>query len=437
MRFFPRASALAASRCSVAALLIAVLGLLPTAAFAEYKLQSGDTLEISVASVPGFKERLLIGMDGKISLPLAGQIKVDDLSLAAASAKIAGDLSNKIYRQPGADGREIDFLIVPEDVVVRVAEYRPIYVSGDVAKPGEYAFRPGMTVRQALAGAGGLTPSGVTNPYLETADLRAEYESLGTEFAREQARAWRVRSELGEPGGKLSDQQVPIATGVSHRIMKVETAQLDARIADRQKDMAFLQSAIAKADLQLSTLAEKQKADQQGHHADLSDLAKIRELYDHGLATVTRLSDARRANLLSSDQLLQTVLDMSNIERQRGDYVRQLAKVDDQNRIDDLKELQDTDLRLAQITARLKSIREKLAYLGLMKSQLMQGPGRQPVVRLYRGNDKGTRPIASADQDLDLALAPGDVVEVSLRNDRVAQGLLTPSENMVAAAGAP
>ncbi len=97
--------------------------------------------------------------------------------------------------------------------------------------------------------------------------------------------------------------------------MKTENDQYEARITERQKDTAFLQAVIAKANLQLNTLDKKKKGDEEGNHADLSDFEKVRELYRHGLATLMRLSEARRMALLSSDQLLQTVVDMSNIDR--------------------------------------------------------------------------------------------------------------------------
>src|SRR6266568_4316556 len=88
--------------------------------------------------------------------------------------------------------------------------------------------------------------------------------------------------------------------------MKTENDQYEARITERQKDTAFLQAVIAKANLQLNTLAKKKKGDEEGNHADLSDFEKVRELYRHGLATLMRLSEARRMALLSSDQLLQS-----------------------------------------------------------------------------------------------------------------------------------
>ena len=92
----------------------------------------------------------------------------------------------------------IDIVVIdPEEITVDIAEYRPVYVSGDVSKPGELAFRLGMTVRQAVALAGGydlLRFRADRDPIMQVADLRSEYETLWTEFGRAQVRIWRVRS---------------------------------------------------------------------------------------------------------------------------------------------------------------------------------------------------------------------------------------------------
>ena len=49
------------------------------------------------------------------------------------------------------------------------------------------------------------------------------------------------------------------------------------------------------------------------------------------------------------------MVQISNTERQRGDYIRQLEKIDSQSRIDAWRELQDANLRLSQIAARVES----------------------------------------------------------------------------------
>ena len=91
-------------------------------------------------------------------------------------------------------------MIGADEVTTTVAEYRPIYINGDVSKPGEYPYRPAITARQLVAVAGGydIMRIRMNNPYLESADLRSEYGSLWTELAKEQARMWRIKNELGD-----------------------------------------------------------------------------------------------------------------------------------------------------------------------------------------------------------------------------------------------
>ena len=407
----------------LAALLVVGFGSAACPAFAEYKLQPGDTLEISVMSIQGLKQRALIGMEGEISLPLDGQIKVSGLTVAAAGARIAQRLANKVFLQPGADGRDISHLILPDEVAVTVAEYRPVYVNGDVAKPGEYAYRPGMTVRQAIAVAGGygLTRLGMVDPNMQTADLQAEHETLSTQLAREQAQAWRLRSELGALGSDPAAKPAPapVPTPASQLFMKGETQQYEARIADREQDATFLRTAIDKASLQLKVLAEKKKEIETGNRADVADFDKLKDLSSRGLTTAMRLSETRRLALLSSDELRQTIVDMSNIERQRSDYVRQLDKLNGQIRVDDLKELENSEMRIAEITARLRSVEAKMTYVGMMRSQLADTKAARPTISVHRVGENGTKDLAAGDNDL--PLAPGDIVDVTLPNDRSAK----------------
>ena len=75
---------------------------------------------------------------------MVGQVKAGGLT--------ARDVENNI-RTALADG----YLNDPR-VAVEITTYRPFYIVGEVQKPGEYQFRPGMTVLQAISSAGGLTP---------------------------------------------------------------------------------------------------------------------------------------------------------------------------------------------------------------------------------------------------------------------------------------
>src|SRR5437879_5782330 len=166
----------------------------------EYRLDVGDVLEISVAGVPDLRQRVPVQLDGSISYPLLGTFGVAGLPPSEVRAKIQAILPTKVFRQRMPDGRENVVVIEADQVTVSVVEYRPIYVNGDVSKPGEQTYRPLMTVRQAVALSGGydLMRFRANNPFLEAADFRSEYESLWTEFAKEQSHIWRLKAELGD-----------------------------------------------------------------------------------------------------------------------------------------------------------------------------------------------------------------------------------------------
>ncbi|WLA67671.1 polysaccharide biosynthesis/export family protein [Bradyrhizobium diazoefficiens] len=157
-----------------------------TQAKAEYRVNVGDVLEVAVAGVPELRHRAPVQIDGSISLPLVGMLPVAGLPLSQIRTKVGEVLTSKIFRQRTSEGREVVVVIDANEVTTIVAEYRPIYVNGDVSKPGEYPYRPATTARQLVAMAGGydIRRIRMNNPYLESADLRSEYGSLWTEFAK-------------------------------------------------------------------------------------------------------------------------------------------------------------------------------------------------------------------------------------------------------------
>src|SRR5918993_830109 len=335
--------------------LAALLLLSPASAWSAYKLQPGDILEISITGAPELKQRSPVGLEGDVLIPLAGQMEVRGLTVAEAREKIIRTLTNKIYQQRTPDGREVAQLILPDAIMVSVADYRPVYLNGDVSKPGEQPFRPGMTVRHAVAVAGGYDALQMRGQNLlyQRVDLRADYESLWTEFAREQVRIWRLRTELNyRDAENPKNKKIPISPDVLDQLIKTEEEQLKARNVDRQKERAHLESSIKGANAQLEVLAEKKK-NEEAVQADAADFEKVRELFQKGMTATTRLSEARRAAVLSSTQMLQTVVEITNIERQRGEFARLLDKLDSQARMDLLKELQDANLRLEQILTRI------------------------------------------------------------------------------------
>ena len=403
-------------RCIKWALAALGLTISITQANAEYRVNVGDVLEVAVAGVPDLRHRAPVQVDGNISLPLAGTLPVAGLPLQQIRAKIGAAMASKTFRQRTSDGREVVIVIDADEVTAIVAEYRPLYVNGDVSKPGEYAYRPAMTARQLVAVAGGydIMRIRMNNPYLESADLRSEYGSLWTELAREQARMWRIKTELGEATqfnpGILTD--VPIARSAISEIVNAETEYLKTKQSDHQQEKEFLQRGVRQGDDEVSVLSEQKKKEEEGFQSDLEELQKASDLYGKGALTSPRVTDARRAVLLSSTRRLQTSALLMQVKKQQDELTRKLVKLDDQRRLDLLRELQDTSVKLNQNREKLQSVAEKLQYTAMVRSQLARGAGTKAEIAIIRKGEKGQERIVASE---DTELQPGDAVEVSLR----------------------
>jgi polysaccharide export outer membrane protein len=384
---------------------------------AEYRLHAGDVIEISVARIPELKQRVPVQTNGTISYPLMGTISVANASAAEVQAKVQALLAAKVFRQRMSDGRESPVTIDPDEVTATVVEYRPIYVNGDVAKPGEQVYRPLMTARQAIALSGGydVMRLRMSNPILETADLRGEYEALWTEYAKEQAHVWRLKQELGQEV-KLDEKallDVPIARSTALAIVNVAAQTLKTDLANEQAERTFLQHGITLANEQIRILSEQEKTEDAGAKADIEELERAKELFNRGTSSIVRVTDARRAMLLSSTRKLQTTAQLMQTRRQSDDLSRQIERLDSQRRSELLRELQDATVTITKIHIKLQSTGEKLQYTRLAKSQLTRGLGTKPAITIVRNGSKGPENLIANE---DFELEPGDVVEVALRD---------------------
>ncbi len=113
------------------------------AASADYRLTPGDKLRVEVYKDAQLSQSLQIRPDGKVTLPLLGDIVAIDLTPIQLRDRIATGLKEYVTNPV---------------VTVIVVEASPlmIYVMGEVMQPGSIPMRGQMTVLQALAMAGGF-----------------------------------------------------------------------------------------------------------------------------------------------------------------------------------------------------------------------------------------------------------------------------------------
>jgi polysaccharide export outer membrane protein len=126
-----------------------------------YVLGPNDRVRLKVYGEPDIAGEYEIDSTGQVSIPLAGHIKASGLTTRELERSISSALSKGIVRDPRVN--------------VEVALYRPYYILGEVKKGGEYPYRLGLTVMDAIASAGGFTYRANENKvYLRRAGSTAE-----------------------------------------------------------------------------------------------------------------------------------------------------------------------------------------------------------------------------------------------------------------------
>jgi protein involved in polysaccharide export with SLBB domain len=110
----------------------------------DYRLGPEDKVKVTVFGETDLSGEFLVDSSGVLAAPFVGQITVKGLTLRQFEAAYAAKLRDaQILRDPR--------------VSAEVVSFRPIYVLGEVKKPGQYAYVSGMTVQKAVALAEGYT----------------------------------------------------------------------------------------------------------------------------------------------------------------------------------------------------------------------------------------------------------------------------------------
>jgi len=110
----------------------------------DYRLGAEDKIKVSVFGEADLSGEFVVDSSGVLAAPYVGQISVKGMTVREFENAYATKLRDaEIMRDPR--------------VSAEVTSFRPIYVLGEVKKPGQYAYVSGMTVQKAVALAEGYT----------------------------------------------------------------------------------------------------------------------------------------------------------------------------------------------------------------------------------------------------------------------------------------
>ncbi len=124
----------------------------------DYRVRSGDILQLEVLEDSSLNRELLVLPDGRVSVPFVGTVRAGGRTLGQIRATIRDGLAPSFAEPPN--------VYVGLSFLAEIEPREPItidvYVMGEVTEPGKREIEPGTTILQFLAEMGGFTQFAAT-----------------------------------------------------------------------------------------------------------------------------------------------------------------------------------------------------------------------------------------------------------------------------------
>ncbi len=339
-----------------------------------------------------------------ISIPFLGEVSLADLDRDTLSARISAKLQERMS--------------LPEapDVQVQITQRAPIYILGAVATPGSVPYVPGMTVRQAIALAGGLFRGAGVEMRLE----RDAITTAGTlDDARDRAnrlraKIHRLEQEIGAEG--VTSEKTESVEGIPADLLSEEESIRETRAQVRQSRIKSFQDRRDLARDQIKTFADMKTNLDRQIELTRNELKDVNKLVDRGLAVAGRSTGLERTLTDLESRRLDLDLGTLNANLAVNESERGILDVDTSFRIDTSNELQTTRAELDKAQRDIRVAGDLLREATLIApSNAIERNGDLAVnLEVYR-TPWGGQPVRI---DLDAPLASRDTIEIRLDTNR-------------------
>jgi exopolysaccharide production protein ExoF len=243
-----------------------------------------QTAEGAVRDWSSISGEYVVGPAGVISVPIVGEVEANGRTTADVATEIGDALQQKLG------------LMDRPEASVELAEFRPFFLSGDVATPGRYPFDPNLTVLKAVSIAGGMRRSAETGQRIERDFINAsgDVDVLSADRMRLIARKARLEAETTGSAGIQFPKELS-STEQGQKLIEDETAFRDARAERLERQLAAIDD--LKELLENEIVALERKITSQNEQIELSreQLAGIGDLADRGLVVNERVLSIGRS----------------------------------------------------------------------------------------------------------------------------------------------
>ncbi|WGR92139.1 polysaccharide biosynthesis/export family protein [Bradyrhizobium sp. ISRA435] len=384
---------------------IAMALVVPSAIAEDYKLGVSDRLKVKVQEWPDLTGEYTVAADGAISLPLIGNIDARGLRVN----DLAGEISDRLQRR--SDGAERPV------AAVEILQYRPFFIVGDVQHPGQYPYRPGLTVLGAISIAGGYyrPEFGLLRLDRDMALAKGEMRALSLKRCRLLAREARLTAALAgradlpfppELADRKDDPDIVAIVEGERSVLDVENNTIRSEQAEFEKIKALYNSETESLRGQVNALARERDSTQE-------QLKQFRALSAKGLALAPTVFSMERslAQIVNEQLNIETAIvkaqeSIALAEHRLNERAQERRKADE-------RDLQQTKDNIAEVRARIKTqgdllMEAQISAPAEARARLAE-KDRRSGFTLVRKNGETTREIAADETAL---VQPDDIIKV-------------------------
>lgn len=358
----------------------------------------GDKLKLTFYARDDISGEYTVQSEGDISIPLLGSFK--------AEGKTVSQLSDEIVKAFVRDRQD------PYQLVIEVVEWRPIYVMGLVDKPGEYAYKPGLTALQAVAIAGGLFRPVNNGMFLGVARESSRIAEVKEQLSRAVAQKIRLEAELmeetvlapakGEKDGPNANSSDAAILANQAQVLDWSQTTLQAKVASKEQEITLSGKEVESYGRQLEEVKEQIRLTK-------TQLSESQSLADRGLTPRLRIIEIQRiiAGLQAEREQVSAALFRAERTKIEANQLAATLKVEHKLKVQ--QELNDINDRIATLRATLRTAKFVTATMPAIPQQLPDQTSDGITVRIVRSGESSSFSLTEAEQAL---LKPGDLLIV-------------------------
>ncbi len=384
---------------------------------AVYKVSVGDTLMISVYGDQGLTGVFPVSVDGTIGYPLLGNVKVADKAVDEIGVEI---------------GRALSTYVPSRSVAVAIKEYAPIFIMGDVQKPGKYEYRPGMIVLELFALGGGLRePSARADlSALQLISAQQEYEDMSLQFLSQDVKRVRLEAELNDREFEYKSGELELVRDPAtlDKIVASERSIYMLRLSVMEEEKTNLEIQRQNFGEEIETLQKAAELRNEQFRLLGLDVNASEELVTRGAASQVMLRERKRELLAMNQQLLESSSFLARAQQNRNEVERRLLELVSKRHADAAVELREIELDMVRLKKRMAFSLQTVAEIGAsarrVRSQEQLIQTKFSVVRQLAGS------YQEVAVDEHTRIRAGDVLRVNLVASGSTEGPAVSASNL-------